>query len=353
MTVLLLPGQGAQRERMAAALLGRDGAFTEAVEEFLAALPTGAELREAWLRPAPNPALDDALLTQPLLFAVGYGLGRVVSGWGGAERPLLLGHSVGELAAATLAGVMDAAEVAALMADRAEVLADAPAGGMLGVSASPDELRPYCDGTVVVGAVNGPRQTVLAGPERELAEAGERIAADGFTVRPLRSGYGFHSPSMASAAQRQAHALAGARLRPPTGSLVSSRTARPVTAAEAVRPDFWADQLQCPVLYWPALRALLDTYGEQPGLVLLDASPDRSLSAPARRHPAVRGGQSVVVPLLAQPEGEDFGAARAAHGAAVAPRAYAAAAASAPSTWAISAAGVFSPSSSSSEMVTG
>jgi acyl transferase domain-containing protein len=156
---------------------------------------------------------------------------------------------------------------------------------------------------VAVGAVNGPRQTVLAGPAGPLAAVERQLREAGFVVRTLRSSHAFHSPVMRPAADRFAAALAAVPLGAPRGELYSCRTTRPVRQEEAVQSDFWAGQLALPVLYWPALRALLDTAGSDPGLVLLDASPDRSLSAPARRHPAVRGGASVVVPLLL-PDGD-------------------------------------------------
>lgn len=344
-TVLLLPGQGAQREQMAAGLYGRDERFTAALDTFLGLLPeAGAPVRDNWLRPQPNPALDDALLAQPLLFGVGYALGQAVRPWFERRPSILLGHSVGELAAACLAGVFTLRQAAELMASRSAVLAGAAPGGMLGVAAAADEVMAYCGDGVAVGAVNGPRQTVLAGPEAPLARAAERLAGAGFTVRRLRSDHAFHSPSMAQAAVRHTGALAGAALRPPRLALHSTRTARAVADWEAVRPEFWGGQLALPVLYWPALKALLDRHGQDPGLILLDASADRSLTAPAQRHRAVRGGSSTVVPLLPDPRGEGFGKAAEDYASAVASR---------PSTWAMSAAGVPSRSSSPSSMVTG
>ncbi|MEU4349019.1 acyltransferase domain-containing protein [Streptomyces sp. NPDC023838] len=296
--VLLLPGQGSQRERMAAGLYGRQPEFTARMDEFLAAAGgTGTRLAEQWLRPAPNPEMDTAEVAQPLLLAVGHALGRAV---GAAGRPphLLLGHSVGELAAACLAGVYRAADLAAVAAARSRALHGSGLGGMLAVAAAPHDL-PGDLGPVSVAAVNGPRQTVLSGPLAPLETAHARLRASGRTVRALRSGHAFHSPSMTEAARRFGRELA--RLRPgvPHTTVISSRTAEPVTPAQARDASFWADQLALPVRYWPALKAILDAEGTEPGLLLLDAGTDRTLSAPARHHPAVRGGASLIVPLLA------------------------------------------------------
>jgi acyl transferase domain-containing protein len=155
---------------------------------------------------------------------------------------------------------------------------------------------------VAVAALNGPRQTVLAGPREALAAVERHLRDRGFLVRALRSGHAFHSPAMEGAALRFAEALAAFGPRAPraaAGTVVSTRTGVAVTAEQARDPHFWAGQLAAPVRYWPALRELLDTLGRRPGLLLLDGSADRSLSAPARHHPAVRDGASEVVPLLA------------------------------------------------------
>ncbi|MFJ5087964.1 acyltransferase domain-containing protein [Streptomyces sp. NPDC088674] len=306
---LLLPGQGAQRARMAAGLHGVVPEFTTAVEECFAVWGTwGEELRARWLDGAGGEeALERAAVAQPLLFAVGYGLGRALGAGGQGAPHLLLGHSVGELAAAALAGVCTPGAALRLLAERDAVLRAAPSGGMLAVAAPVDELRPYVGADVVVGAVNGPRQTVLCGPEAPLRAVARRLADDGLTARRLQADVPFHSPALAGAARRLTRASAEriARWRPPAVPLWSGRTGRALTPGEAVRAAFWCGQLAAPVLYWPALENLLatatataTTTGGGRGVVLLDASPDGSLGAPARRHPAVRSGAARVVRLL-------------------------------------------------------
>ncbi|CAM5304859.1 hypothetical protein SBADM41S_09665 [Streptomyces badius] len=241
--VLLLPGQGAQRERMAAGLYGERAEFTGAMDAFFARLGAyGPPLRTAWLREAPNPAMDDAAVAQPLLLAVGYALGRSVSAAAGGPD-LLLGHSVGELAAACLAGVFDAADVGGLAAARSRVLRDdAGRGGMLAVAGGPHELSPALGPGVAIAALNGPRQTVLAGPAEELTDTAERLRASGRIVRALRSDQAFHSPAMAGTALRFGAALAAFGPRAPRAGItvISSRTGAPLTVREARDPHFWA-----------------------------------------------------------------------------------------------------------------
>ncbi|MGW1927541.1 acyltransferase domain-containing protein, partial [Streptomyces massasporeus] len=190
---------------MAAGLYEAVPEFAAPMDDFLAALgPEGARLREEWLRPAPNPALDDALVSQPLLFGVGYALGRCVTALSGHAPDVLLGHSVGELAAAALAGVFSPEDAARVMAARRTALAGRTGGGMLAVGAAVADVEALLAPGTAVAAVNGPRQTVLAGPAEPLARTAERLAAAGLVVRALRSGHAFHSPSLAGAAETYA-----------------------------------------------------------------------------------------------------------------------------------------------------
>ncbi|GAA0707212.1 acyltransferase domain-containing protein [Dactylosporangium roseum] len=297
-SVLLLPGQGAQRERMAAGLYHVDPVFSAEVERLLAALgPAGRRLREQWLRPAPHPGLDDSETAQPLLLIVGYALGRALAA--ASRMPnILLGHSMGELAAACLAGVYPPTAVTRLVHGRTRGLSHVGRGGMLAVAARPEQLDGMLIDGVVVAAVNGPRQTVLAGSRGALVATAGRLSAAGFSTLPLRSWHAFHSPAMAPVAARFRGGLSRLPAAVPEVRIYSSRTAAEVRRDEAVDPGFWADQMMLPVQYWTALRALLDTEGTTTGLLLVDASVDRSLSAPARHHPAVRAGTSRIVPLL-------------------------------------------------------
>lgn len=169
---LLLPGQGSQYRRMAAGLYAAEPVFAEAVDEVLGAMGAeGARMHADWLAERPELPVDHVLRAQPLLFAVDYALGRLVTSWG--IRPVaLLGHSIGEMAAATLAGVFTVRDAARVVLDRVTRLTAAPPGGMLAVAESAASLEPFLGDGVVVGAVNAPRQTVLGGPEDALRAVG-------------------------------------------------------------------------------------------------------------------------------------------------------------------------------------
>ncbi|MFI1046145.1 acyltransferase domain-containing protein [Streptomyces griseoruber] len=291
---LLLPGQGSQHPRMAAGLYGHEPVFTAAMDEFFdAAGPEGGPLREDWLAERPATDMDHVTRSQPLLFAVDHALGRLLLSRG--VRPAaLLGHSIGELASATLAGVFGLRDATGLVLDRVRRLAEAPPGGMLAVAASTAEVTPYLSGDVVVGAVNAPRQTVLAGPDGPLDKVDRTLREAGFTCRRVPSLSAFHSPVLEPACRGAAERFAAVDRSAPSVPVHSAYTAAPLTGSDIDDPAFWARQPVAPVLFWPALEGLLAT-GDH---LLVEVGPGQGLSQVARRHPAVRRGTSAVVSLL-------------------------------------------------------
>ncbi|MEU5344195.1 MULTISPECIES: acyltransferase domain-containing protein [unclassified Streptomyces] len=320
--VLLLPGQGAQHGGMAVDLYTGEPAFAAAIDPLFEHLgEEGRRLRDLWLSGRSGDALDEAAVAQPLLFAIGYALGRCLERYG-IKPVAYLGHSVGELAAAALARVFDGADAfdhagaARVMAARAHAVGTLPDGGMLAVAATPARLEPFVDppdraDAVVIAAQNATTHTVLAGPRPRLSRVGEALREAGIAWRPVPARQPFHSPAARPAALTFERDLGRFPLRAPDTTVWSTRTARPVRPEEAVDPGFWAGQLAEPVLFRQALHALLTEGGPLPRsgagpypraggtpLILVDAGPSQSLAVFARRHPAVRGGSGVVVPLL-------------------------------------------------------
>jgi acyl transferase domain-containing protein len=297
--VLLLPGQGSQQQGMAAGLYGWNELFTEAMTEVFDGLGrSGPQIRHDWLSDHPRVPVSHVTRAQPLLFALDYALGRLAMSWG-IPVAGVLGHSVGELAGAVLTGVLTLTDAITVLSDRVQRLAEMPAGGMLAVAASPAEVTRFLRADVVVGAVNAPRQVILAGSAQPLAETGSELVAAGFTCQEVDATTAFHSPAVQAAVSTEA--FEQVRLRPPSIPLWSGYTAAQLTAEQACTPEFWARHPVDPVLFGPALDALL---GAAPGFFLLECGPGRALSGLARRHRAVRAGRSATAAMLpAAPRG--------------------------------------------------
>ncbi len=293
----LFPGQGSQRAAMGAGLYQADPVFREVMDEVLGLFDAhGTALRADWLN-GPGTWFDDTRLTQPLLFAVEYALARMLSAWG-IQAAAVVGHSLGELTAATVAGVFTLPDAVAFVQARADAMARAPTGGMLAVALPPEELGSLLPAELSVAVVNGRKQTVVAGPVSHV-EAFHRVLT-GRRVGCIRlaTSWAFHSPLMSAAAAELQTAVARVRCGPPELPLHSAACGRAITADEASSPQFWAAQVSAPVRFDRALGALLADSKR----IVLEVGPGNALTAVARSHPA--SGESLFVPVLPRATGD-------------------------------------------------
>lgn len=235
---------------MATGLYGHDEVFTGAADEVFDALGApGTHVRDDWLGERPGVPMDHVTRSQILLFTIDYALGRTVESWG--VRPaVLLGHSVGEMAAAVLADVFTLADAARLMWDRVTRLADGPAawdgrGG--GRPRRADALPPRRrrGGSAQRAPPDDPGKPRTApGPGHPgVARAGARLpdravldALPQSGARPL--------------AARAEPAFAAVRARPPALPLISGYTAAPLTARQAADPAWWSSHPVAQVRFW-------------------------------------------------------------------------------------------------------
>ncbi|WP_431873285.1 SDR family NAD(P)-dependent oxidoreductase [Amycolatopsis sacchari] len=286
--VFLFPGQGSQHAGLARGLHGAEPAFTRAFDECVGLLAdTG--LRSAW----PDGNLDPTELAQPALFAVEYALAKMWQAWG--IRPaMLLGHSIGELVAATVAGVFTLPDAAKLVAARGRAMAAMPPGTMLAVRAPAERVEALLPEGAVVAAANSPQQTVVGGPAEAVAEAERSLSAAGLTSRPVRTSHAFHSPMMRPAAETFAAAFDGITAAAPEIPVWSAATAAPLIPEQAASPEFWAGQLTTPVRFAEAVDAVL----AEGDVVLVETGPERALTSLLGVHPDIRGGRHAVLPTL-------------------------------------------------------
>ncbi|MDI3384129.1 amino acid adenylation domain-containing protein [Xenophilus aerolatus] len=300
--VFLFPGQGAQYAGMGRTLYVHDEAVQAALDECFAAfaplLPY--DLREAMFSDD-DAALLPTSVTQPATFALEYALARRALVAGIAPQALV-GHSIGEFAAAVVAGVMSLPDAALLVARRGEWMQALPAGRMLSVRCAAERLAPYLDNSLALAADNAPNACVAAGPAEDIEALQARLEADGIASRALQTSHAFHSQMMEPAVAPFEALVCGIALSAPRIAIYSTSTGARLSDAQATDPAYWARHLRETVRFSPALRAAL---ADLPQPLLLELGPRNTLSTLARQH-ALRGQPApVALPCLgASPEDE-------------------------------------------------
>nr|AAG02357.1 polyketide synthase [Streptomyces verticillus] len=289
--VFLFPGQGTLPPDTGRGLYADVPAFRahfDACAEGFA--PLGTDLHAALGAPA-----DDTRAAQPALFAVEYALARTLMDWG--VRPAaMLGHSLGEYVAATLAGVLSLPDALTLVRARAEAQHTMPPGRMLAVPLTPDDLRPLLPPEVEFSAFNAPGRCVVGGPPEPVAELRARLARRGVPAAELATAHAFHSAAVEPLLDGFRGVLEGVRLRPPRLRYVSSLTGDWADAA-VTTPAYWLAHLRRPVRFADGLRRCLDLGP----VALVETGPRAGLTGLARRA-AGPGEPPYTVRCLAAPD---------------------------------------------------
>lgn len=281
-TVWMFPGQGTQYAGMGERLYREEPVFREALDRCAELLrePLGADLRELMFARGEAAAarLCNTAVAQPAIFSFSYALARLWQSRGLQPRALL-GHSIGEFVAATLAGVFSLEQVLPLIALRGALMAAQAPGSMLAVREEEGVLRGLLPPALDFAAVNAPRLCVVSGPTPAIEAFKAVLEKRGIASSLLRTSHAFHSAMMEPALEPFAAAVARCELRAPQIPLVSTVTGEPLGDAQARDPQYWAQQLRRPVRFADAARAL----AQVPGRVFLEVGPGQSLSTALRQ----------------------------------------------------------------------
>lgn len=299
---LLFTGQGSQYPAMTARLYRQSPLYRRFLDEADAALAphTGGSVRDLLL--SGDTAVHRTGWTQPALFAVEYALASSLTELG-VPPALLLGHSIGEYAAAVLAEVFPLEQAARLIAARGAMMERLPeCGGMLAVRAPLTELTELVDAEplVGVGAVNGPQATVLSGDAAALARIEDVLGRRGVRTRRLEVSHAFHSPLMEPMLDRfaaLADEIGGGLPKLPVYSTVRGR----LLEAEPMDAKYWTEHISAPVLFGDAMARLLEAGPTH----LVEVGPRPVLTRMARALGSAAGVHTVA-PVREEETGDAF-----------------------------------------------
>jgi amino acid adenylation domain-containing protein len=289
--VWLFPGQGAQYAGMGRGLYANDSQFRRAFDECIEALQPALPFD---LRARMFDSATDALVatdtTQPATFCFEYALAQT---WlaRGARPAALIGHSVGEFAAAVVAGVMPLADAARLVATRGAMMQAMPRGSMLSVRLPLDKVLELLPTGLSLASENGPAACVVAGPTLLVEAWQAQLEADGIVARLLQTSHAFHSSMMDPAVAPFEAEVRKVTLAAPRIPIVSTLTGTWMTEHDATDPHYWARHLREPVRFSAAVRVALS----QPDTAFLEIGPRGTLATLARQHSGAGKGAPMAI----------------------------------------------------------
>ncbi|WP_375501415.1 SDR family oxidoreductase [uncultured Nostoc sp.] len=306
--VFMFSGQGSQYVNMGRELYQTEPTFREHIDLCSQILKPhlGFDLQSV-LYPQEELAqeaaekLKQTAIAQPALFAIAYSLAQLWMSWG--VRPkAMIGHSIGEYVAATLAGVLSLKDALALVASRGQLMQQLPTGAMLAIHLPEKEVQALLNAemhtkSLQIAAINGPSLCVVSGPKDDVEALQNQLAEKGVNCRRLHTSHAFHSQMMDPILEPFTLAVKKATLNPPQIPYLSNVTGTWITASQATDPSHWAKHLRSCIRFSEGLQQLL----KEPEQILLEVGPGRTLSTLATQH-SDKTAKQVVLTSLRHPQ---------------------------------------------------
>ncbi|MEM9777318.1 MAG: aminotransferase class III-fold pyridoxal phosphate-dependent enzyme, partial [Chloroflexota bacterium] len=288
--IFVFPGQGSQFVRMGHELYQNEPVFKDAVDLCAEVLQSELDLDiRNVLFPQDSSEnneetaaqLQQTGLAQPAIYTISYAQAMLWQSWG-ITPDQMIGHSIGEFVAATLAGVFTVTDALKVIASRAKLMQDLPGGSMVAVRLSEAELQPYLNQLpdVALAATNAPSTCIISGPDESVQRLVALLNDIEQDVIELHTSHAFHSAMMDPILEPFEALVNGVDRNEPLSSIISTVTGKELTAAEATDSNYWSSQLRQPVRFSQAVQSVLDDGNK----IFIEVGPGTNLSTSIRQH---------------------------------------------------------------------
>jgi acyl transferase domain-containing protein/acyl carrier protein len=278
--IFMFPGQGAQYVNMAKDIYEQEIQFKQSVDICCNILTPHLKLDlRSVLFPSADKSdeaiqlLNQTYITQPALFVIEYSLATLLKHYG-INPKAMIGHSIGEYVAATLAGVFSLEDALAIIAMRSRLMQDLPTGKMLSVNLPANELSQIINSEISIAAINKNDQCVAAGSESSIQQLHTLLESKKITSKMLFTSHAFHSAMMDPMLDEFAQCFKDIQLSAPQIPFISNLTGTWINPEEAIDPQYWVKHLRNTVRFHDGITKIT----EQDSLIFVEVGPGKSLS---------------------------------------------------------------------------
>lgn len=298
--VFMFTGQGSQYVNMGKELYEHEITFREECDRCFDFLQQHLDIDLSYYlypteieTPTATQKLQQTAITQPALFVIEYALAKLWMSWE-ISPVAMIGHSIGEYVAATIAGVFSLEDALSLVVTRGRMMQQLPQGAMLSVSLSAQKVQSFLNDNLSLAASNGTSLSVVSGTIEAVAKLEQQLTAKGIEYRRLHTSHAFHSPMMEAVVEPFTSAVEKIQLNSPQIPFISNLTGNWITPELATDPKYWAQHLRQPVRFAEGIAKLL----QDAESIFLEIGPGRTLSTLTKQQASER----VILSSLRHPQ---------------------------------------------------
>ena len=301
--VFLFPGQGTQTLQMGRYLYKSDTPFKKHFDDCTEVLLSRHNINIIEIIESNDAALQQTEFAQPALFTVSYALARTLTNLN-IKPTHTIGHSIGELVCAAIAGVFSLEDAIEVVVTRARVMQHQPSGDMIAVTASAQQLAPFINDDVVLAADNSPDICTLSGPQQAVELVMQKLEDANIDFKPLKTSHAFHSPLMQGAYNEFIDSLNHIKCLKPQIPFISCVTGDWITAEQAADIKYWASQILNTVQFRSGVQKLL----ELKDILIIESGPRKTLAGLCTQNLIEKTDFKIInlLPEAGSQEKEDF-----------------------------------------------